>query len=144
MKIFFNRLKFANKNFNYLKFYYRFSETAKITFDRYITEVDNVMNFIFEKIDEKEYEITDNINLSAGVLNFTFCKNKNYVINIQRPNLQIWLSSPYSGPQRFEFNAESEKWINIRNGRSLLEILNEEINSILEENNIKDKLILKH
>jgi frataxin len=125
---------------NLLKKYF----CQKLLYDRYIKEVDSVMNYIFEKIDEKEYDITDNINLAAGVLSFTFHDNKNYVINIQRPNLQIWLSSPISGPQRYEFDLDTNNWVNVRNKKGLLELLDEEINEILEENKINDKLELKH
>jgi frataxin len=123
---------------------FKFCADNKISYDQYIKEADRVMNLLFDKIDEKEFDITDNINLSAGVLSFTFRKNKNYVLNVQRPNLQIWLSSPISGPQRYEFDLSTNKWINVRSKKDLLELLGEEINSILDDNGVKDKLELKY
>jgi frataxin len=132
-----NFLKTLNK-LNILNFYF----STKITPERYTKEVETILNNIFEQIDEKEYEFVDT-NLAAGVLAISFNKKKNYVINIQRPNLQVWLSSPISGPQRFEFDIDKNKWINIRNNKSILEILNDEFNTILKENKVDNNLVLK-
>ena len=42
---------------------------------------------------------------------------------------QIWLSSPFSGPRRFEFNEANNKWIDIHNSNnSLLSLISKEIN----------------
>ena len=132
-----NFLKTLNK-LNIPKFYF----STKITPERYTKEVDTILNNIFEQIDEKEYDFVDT-NLAAGVLSISFNKKKNYVINIQRPNLQVWLSSPISGPQRFEFDVDKNKWVNIRNNKCILEILNDEFNIILKENKVDDDLVLK-
>jgi frataxin len=80
----------------------------------YLREVDSLLNHIYETLDVMDLETTENITLSNGVLRISFKKNKHYVINIQRPNLQVWLSSPFSGPQRFEYNLSEYKWENIR------------------------------
>lgn len=108
----------------------------KIDNETYLKEVDRFMEEIFEQIDEKELPIADNISLASGVLNMTFSGNKNYVINIQRPNQQIWLSSPFSGPQRFEFDQQQRKWLNVRNHKDLVAILNDEINQMLQDNKV--------
>ena len=50
-----------------------------------------------------------------------------YVLNKQRPNQQIWFSSPTSGPKRFEFNFDTSRWVSTRNGEDLLELLNSEL-----------------
>ena len=76
-----------------------------------------------------------------GVINITLSGNKKYVINIQRPNMQVWLSSPISGPQRFEFNPNTNQWFNIRNQISLHNILAKEFNQIMEDNNPKSEKI---
>lgn len=41
--------------------------------------------------------------VQAGVLNFAFPPIGTYVINKQPPNKQIWLSSPISGPKRYDY-----------------------------------------
>lgn len=63
-----------------------------------------------------------------------------YVINRQSPNKQIWLSSPTSGPKRFDFVPSSGtgtgtgggKWIYKHSGESLHELLQLEIGKILK------------
>ncbi len=101
------------------------------------TYLDNVYN----KLDSNEKIPFDNIDYSQGVLNFTLTKNKHFVLNIQRPNRQIWLSSPISGPQRYEYDDTNNKWLNIRNKFNLNKLLSEEINIILLENRlVKERL----
>jgi frataxin len=115
-----------------------FNTNNKIDSERYVKEVDKTLNYISDYLEGLELEITDNILLADGVLKITLAKNKNYVLNIQRINLQLWLSSPISGPQRFEFDLETNTWKNNRNSKDLYEILSEEFNKILIDNNIKD------
>lgn len=61
-----------------------------------------------------------------------------YVLNKQPPNKQIWLSSPISGPKRFDWVVLDEgmnekegagygKWIYLRDGSKLTELLRKEI-----------------
>lgn len=52
-----------------------------------------------------------------------------YVINRQTPNKQIWLSSPTSGPKRYDFN--SLKWIYKHDGVSLHELLTTELSKVV-------------
>lgn len=55
-----------------------------------------------------------------------------YVINRQTPNRQIWLSSPVSGPKRYDFVEEEECWIYKHDGRSVHELLQVEIPEIVK------------
>ena len=77
-------------------------------------------------------------NRQAGVLNITYPPNGTYVLNKQPPNKQIWLSSPSSGPKRFDWTVQGEgmnekegsgvgEWIYLRDGSSLEEILRKEL-----------------
>lgn len=60
------------------------------------------------------------------------------MLNKQPPNKQIWLSSPISGPKRFDWTIRGEgmnykegsgmgDWIYLREGASLSEILRKEL-----------------
>ena len=50
------------------------------------------------------------VSYSNGVLNVKLGEEKGtYVLNKQTPNLQIWLSSPVSGPKRFDLI--NNQWI---------------------------------
>lgn len=57
-----------------------------------------------------------------------------YVINKQPPNKQIWLSSPVSGPKRFDYVVTNEgqedkqdtgagEWVYLRDGTTLSELM---------------------
>lgn len=55
-----------------------------------------------------------------------------YVINRQSPNRQIWLSSPTSGPKRYDYVTEGNYWIYRHDNKSLHQLLQEEIPKIVE------------
>ena len=55
---------------------------------------------LLEELNE-DFEQVDS-ELSQGVLTLTLPPNGTYVINKQPPNKQIWLSSPISGPKRYD------------------------------------------
>ncbi len=70
-------------------------------------------------------------------MNLTIDDIGTYVINKQPPNRQIWLSSPSSGPKRYDWVIISEgqdqkqdtatgDWIYLRDGSSLSSLLLEE------------------
>lgn len=68
----------------------------------------------------------------SGVLNLTLPPYGTYVLNKQPPNLQIWMSSPVSGPSRFEYVDGS--WVHHRKeGVRLGELLSGELKEILEK-----------
>jgi len=61
-----------------------------------------------------------------------------YVLNKQPPNKQIWLSSPVTGPKRFDWVVSGEsmdhkegsgsgEWVYLRDGTSLTELLRQEV-----------------
>jgi len=61
-----------------------------------------------------------------------------YVINRQTPNKQIWLSSPTSGPKRYDFvgTVAAGRWIYKHSGQSLHELLQQEIPGILKSQSV--------
>ena len=74
----------------------------------------------------------------SGVMSIAVPSNGTYVINKQPPNKQIWLSSPISGPKRYDWVIVSEgqnakqdtasgAWIYLRDGSSLNELIYKEI-----------------
>ncbi|XP_075908830.1 frataxin, mitochondrial isoform X2 [Petromyzon marinus] len=52
-----------------------------------------------------------------------------YVLNKQTPNKQIWLSSPFSGPKRYDWTGDC--WIYAHDGTSLHVLLSRELSSVL-------------
>lgn len=70
-----------------------------------------------------------------GVLTVRFGNpHGTYVINRQTPNRQIWLSSPNSGPKRYDFVETSKNeghWIYRHENETLHELLQREIKTIV-------------
>ncbi|XP_071098686.1 frataxin, mitochondrial-like [Haliotis cracherodii] len=65
-------------------------------------------------------------SLGSGVLTLVLGGNMGtYVINKQTPNKQIWLSSPVSGPKRYDFC--DSRWIYKRDGVTLHQLLMAEL-----------------
>merc|ERR1719233_1103687 len=79
---------------------------------------DNVLEVVSKALDEANDialpEITDDFDYdnSQGVLTIKFGLQGTWVLNKQPPNLQLWLSSPWSGPKRFEF--KGTEWVDCR------------------------------
>ena len=112
---------------NHLAFYF-----SSISTNIFSSLVDKTLNHIYDEIDKKEYPFIDNISLEEGVLTINLKNSLTYVINIQKINKQIWLSSPFSGPQRFEYDDKNLQWISITNkNTSLLKLISQEINTEL-------------
>jgi frataxin len=87
----------------------------------------------------------------SGVLTLHLADKGTYVINKQPPNKQIWLSSPFrcaslsvsflqskdicepSGPKRYDYIASSDEWVYSRDGKSLGDLLNEELSEVIQD-----------
>jgi len=77
-------------------------------------------------IDDNPQLSEADVTLASGVLNFVLPDPLGtYVINKQSPNKQIWLSSPISGPIRYDL--QNSAWIYKHTQQSLHELLNKEI-----------------
>lgn len=57
------------------------------------------------------------------------------MINRQSPNKQIWLSSPVSGPKRYDIVESSKKgyWLYKHDGVTLHQLLSEELTAICKK-----------
>ncbi len=110
------------------------------------SEFINKSSEFLDKLSEKiEILGLDQLDIEyVGVLKVSFLKTQQYyVINLQKPSLQIWFSSPISGPQRFEYDVNAT-WINTRNNKNMLQILENEWNDILYKNyEINKQIVLK-
>ncbi|KAL8167563.1 hypothetical protein V2J09_009062 [Rumex salicifolius] len=55
-----------------------------------------------------------------------------YVLNKQTPNRQLWLSSPVSGPSRFDWDPNAQSWIYRRNNANLRKLMENELAQLCE------------
>lgn len=99
-------------------------------------EYSKVANNYLESLSDELEELAEDfpqidVELTQGVMTLTVAKERTYVINKQPPNKQIWLSSPYSGPKRYDLIGG--KWITLRDHSLLTELLREELTEELGE-----------
>ncbi|TVY54516.1 Frataxin-like protein, mitochondrial [Lachnellula cervina] len=117
---------------------------ANLTAEQYNELSDAYMDALVTKLEELQDE-SENIDVdySAGVLTLVFPPAGTYVLNKQPPNKQIWLSSPISGPKRYDFVMASEgqdakegtgsgEWVYLRDGSTLNQVLANEIGVDME------------
>ncbi|KAK6528509.1 Mitochondrial chaperone Frataxin [Arthrobotrys megalospora] len=104
-----------------------YTPESAISMDRYHEIADETMDDIFTKLEERaEIEKELDVEFSAGVLTLE-TPNGTYVINKQPPNKQIWLSSPISGPKRYDWVEEAREWVYSRDSSTLSGLLTEEV-----------------
>ncbi|KNE68043.1 frataxin [Allomyces macrogynus ATCC 38327] len=77
------------------------------------------------------------VTYSSGVLTLSLGASGTYVLNKQPPNQQIWLSSPVSGPRRFDWHAPSQAWVDARSvdpasGPVLEDLLRAELEQLVD------------
>ena len=97
--------------------------------DDYVALADEALDTILEKADELSDERDDvEVELSSGVLTLKTPEGT-WVLNKQVPNRQLWLSSPVSGPCRYEYVEGT--WTHTRDGSSLSELLERELGLIM-------------
>jgi len=114
------------------------SGPAEITTEQFHEIADEYLNALIEKLEELQEETEEvDVEYSAGVLTLSFPPNGTYVINKQPPNKQIWLSSPITGPKRYDYVFLSEgqdakegtgkaDWVYLRDGSTLSSLLHTE------------------
>ncbi|CAI7779000.1 unnamed protein product [Closterium sp. NIES-53] len=94
---------------------------------------DEALHWLHEKFDalgdELDIEGFD-ADLSQGVLTLRLGQHGIFVINKQAPNRQIWLSSPQSGPARFDW-LPGQGWVYRRTGTELMSLLQAELSACL-------------
>ncbi|RKP30608.1 hypothetical protein METBISCDRAFT_15950 [Metschnikowia bicuspidata] len=87
--------------------------------DAYLEDLSDSLEVLGESFPQIDVELTQ------GVMSLTVAPGKTYVINKQPHNKQIWLSSPVSGPKRYDLIGG--KWINLRDNTALTALLQKEL-----------------
>lgn len=118
------------------------TEPTPLTDQEYYDYSEHYLNTLMaevEKVAEEGSELE--AEYSAGVLNIVAPGIGTFVLNKQPPNKQVWLSSPISGPKRYDWIVEGDgahekqdsrpfasgQWIYLRDGSNLTDLLNEEL-----------------
>ncbi|CAH1173943.1 unnamed protein product [Phaedon cochleariae] len=105
-----------------------------VLYERICSETLDSLMVYFEELAETKQKLANaEVSYSSGVLNINLGEYGTYVINRQSPNKQIWLSSPVSGPKRFDFIKKNQCWVYKRDSITLHKLLESEISAILGE-----------
>ncbi|KAI5475419.1 hypothetical protein MNV49_001449 [Pseudohyphozyma bogoriensis] len=81
------------------------------------------------------------VEYASGVLTLKLGEeNGTYVINKQPPNKQIWLSSPISGPKRYDYDTTYKQWFYAREGTLLRDLLRDELRKITGDQGVEIEL----
>ncbi|KAJ5273386.1 Frataxin [Penicillium angulare] len=118
------------------------TEPSDLTPEEYYDYSEHYFNVLIQELEKTQEEGSDiEAEYSAGVLNITVPALGTFVLNKQPPNKQIWLSSPISGPKRYDWILEGDRmdekqdtrefahgqWVYLRDGSNLTELLNSEL-----------------
>ncbi|KAK2768492.1 Mitochondrial chaperone Frataxin [Arachnomyces sp. PD_36] len=118
------------------------TEPSPLSEEQYREYAEDYFNLLMTQLEQLQEDGIDvEAEYSAGVLNVTVPNIGVYVLNKQPPNKQIWLSSPVSGPKRYDWVVQGDKmeekqdtneftggqWIYLRDGSNLSVLLNKEL-----------------
>ncbi|KAI9026881.1 hypothetical protein DFJ74DRAFT_604515, partial [Hyaloraphidium curvatum] len=92
--------------------------------------MDSMTEYFEALADEMDLDGMD-VEYSQGVLTLRLGALGTYVLNKQPPNKQIWLSSPSSGPKRYDYDPDRRQWVYHRDGSSLDDLLDTELTKLL-------------
>ncbi|TDG42316.1 hypothetical protein AWZ03_011270 [Drosophila navojoa] len=108
-----------------------------VVYERVCMETLESLSDYFDELTENAAELTGaDVIFGDGVLSVNLgTKYGVYVINRQRPNKQIWLSSPTTGPKRFDYVIQPGQtngyWVYKHTGVTLHQVLQNEITQII-------------
>ncbi|CAI0550355.1 unnamed protein product [Linum tenue] len=97
---------------------------------------DSTIHDLQEKLEEYGDTVqVDGFDIDYGneVLTLKLGELGTYVLNKQTPNRQLWLSSPLSGPSRFDWDRDAEAWVYRRTKSNLIEVLESELKQLCGE-----------
>ncbi|KAI9820762.1 MAG: Mitochondrial chaperone Frataxin [Pycnora praestabilis] len=112
---------------------------ADISMDEYHELSDHYMDQLVSKLEQLQEEKENvDVEFSAGVLTVAFPPAGTYVVNKQPPNKQIWLSSPITGPKRYDWvflgdsmhqkeGQDVGDWVYLRDSSTLSDLIRKEL-----------------
>lgn len=105
-------------------------DVVKLSEEQYHQLANEVFEIMLDELDaffEEKKIMEAEVDEEAGVMEIN-CSEGTYIINKQPPTKQIWLSSPISGPKRFDYHNNS--WICLRDNIKLCDVLESEMNQM--------------
>jgi frataxin len=115
-----NKIKIGSGNnlCNQIRLFQNVSQYHNVADDTLHSIQDAVEDLIEDNFDTDTNNGDDDalpeVNYASGVLTLSLPPHGTWVINKQTPNHQLWWSSPLSGPRRYEYVEERERWVYTR------------------------------
>ncbi|GAA5992176.1 hypothetical protein JCM10908_001805 [Rhodotorula pacifica] len=121
-----------------------YHDIADRTMDRLTEYLEEVVESL-ESDSASSYDVEYSTSMcgKSGVLTIRLGDYGTYVLNKQPPNKQIWLSSPKSGPKRYDWDEQHRVWFYNRDGDLLHDLLNRELREALGDESIEVDLAEK-
>ncbi|KAJ8768426.1 hypothetical protein K2173_021579 [Erythroxylum novogranatense] len=97
---------------------------------------DSTIHALQEKLEEYGDSVQiEGYDVEYGneVLTLKLGDSGTYVLNKQTPNRQLWLSSPISGPSRFDWDQNAGTWVYRRTKANLFKVLESELEKLCGE-----------
>ena len=116
------------------------AEVSLETFHRAADSTLQGITEIMEDYADDNLTMEIDVDLAGDVLNVALGGLGHFVLNKQSPNQQIWMSSPVSGPQRYDFRADTLSWYCRREGKGLLPMLANDFEALTGERLSFDEL----
>lgn len=89
---------------------------------------DAYLESLFDLLEEQDEAAELDITFEGNVLAIFISETgKQFLLSKHTPSQQLWLASPISGGLHFSLNRQENEW-ELKDGRTLLVILEEEIN----------------
>ncbi|KAK5931858.1 hypothetical protein CgunFtcFv8_003618 [Champsocephalus gunnari] len=109
------------------------SELTEAAYEKLADDTLDSLTEYFEDLTDEAFTGADyDVVFSSGVLTVKVDREHGtYVINKQTPNKQIWLSSPSSGPKRYDWTGAC--WVYTHDGVSLHQLLSKEFSIIFNK-----------
>ncbi|XP_051278134.1 frataxin, mitochondrial isoform X1 [Dicentrarchus labrax] len=109
-------------------------ELSEAAYEKLADKTLDALADYFEDLTDEAFTGADyDVVFSSGVLTVKVGGDHGtYVINKQTPNKQIWLSSPTSGPKRYDWTGEH--WVYAHDGVNLHQLLSKEFSIIFNKN----------
>ena len=98
-------------------------------------EADRMLNDIQYLLETDQVDNTgliDDIDYSDGILKIVIPHQGTWVLNSHSFTKQIWVSSPISGPSKYNYHQEENLWLGERYKNSLIQLIEEEMSTTLK------------
>lgn len=130
--------KISYEHVNRILFVFSRKYSSDLTIRKYHQLADNTIErilYALEQMQQDYPEKTIEVEYSQGVLTLDLGHHGTYVLNKQPPNKQIWVSSPISGPKRYDWipskDEKDGKWIYLRDNGILEDLFKSELKEII-------------